>query len=348
MHYIKGSSASIMKENSGVFLPPNEEAILKAVESHKNAKGIILTYPNYFGISYKLDKVIGKIKEKNLKIIVDEAHGAHYGACSSLPENIAPLVDITITSAHKTLPALTGGSYLLSNMEDDSLDFYVSAFMTTSPSYLIMASLDYARFYLETFGEEDYSKLIETAEDMNIKINSLNKVKVLKREDLPLGYEVDLSRYVLILPKGYSGSKMQDYLREKHIQCEMCFHDGVVLILSPCEALTGLEALYKALEEMDMEVLKTDDVKVKYSGRLLEKEFEPFQVFECKDEEIDYKDSLGRVLKEAIVPYPPGITIGCRGEKVDRELIEEIDDYIKENITILGMNNNKIKVCLRK
>ena len=78
-------------------------------------------------------------------------------------------------------------------MEDDSLDFYVSAFMTTSPSYLIMASLDYARFYLETFGEEDYSKLIETAEDMNIKINSLNKVKVLKREDLPLGYEVDLS-----------------------------------------------------------------------------------------------------------------------------------------------------------
>ena len=153
---------------------------------------------------------------------------------------------------------------------------------------------------------------------------------------------------MLILPKGYSGSKMLDYLREKHIQCEMCFHDGVVLILSPCEALTGLEALYKALEEMDMEVLKTDDVKVKYSGRLLEKEFEPFQVFECKDEEIDYKDSLGRVLKEAIVPYPPGIPIGCPGEKVDRELIEEIDDYIKENITILGMNNNKIKVCLRK
>ena len=348
VHYIKGSSASIMKENSGVFLPPDEEAILKAVESHKNAKGIILTYPNYFGISYKLHKVIEKIKEKNLKIIVDEAHGAHDGACSSLPENIAPLVDITITSAHKTLPALTGGSYLLSNMEDDNLDFYVSAFMTTSPSYLIMASLDYARFYLETYGEEDYSNLIEIAEDIRLKINSLNKVKVLSKEDLPLGYEVDLSRYVLILPMGYSGSKMQDYLREKNIQCEMCFHDGVVLILSPWEALKGLETLYKVLEEMDMDILKTEDVKVKYSGRLLEKEFEPFEVFACKDEEIDYKDSLGRVLKEAIVPYPPGIPIGCPGEKVDKELIEEIHDYIKENITILGMNNKKIKVCLKK
>ncbi len=348
VHYIKGSSASIMKENSGVFLPPDEESILEAVESYKNAKGIILTYPNYFGISYKLHRVMEKLKENKLKIIVDEAHGAHYGACNRLPENIASLVDITITSAHKTLPALTGGSYLLSNIKDSSLDFYVSAFMTTSPSYLIMASLDYARFYLETFGEEDYSNLIDIAEDMKVKINSLNKVKVLKREDLPLGYEVDLSRYVLVLPMGYSGSKLQDYLREKHIQCEMCFHDGVVLILSPWEALEGLEVLYKVLEEMDMEILKTEDVKVKYSGRLLEKEFEPFEVFTCKDEEIDYKDSLGRVLKEAIVPYPPGIPIGCPGEKVDMELIEEIHDYIKEDITVLGMNNNMIKVCIRK
>ena len=173
-------------------------------------------------------------------------------------------------------------------------------------------------------------------------------MKVLSKEDLPLGYEVDLSRYVLILPMGYSGSKMQDYLREKNIQCEMCFHDGVVLILSPWEALKGLETLYKVLEEMDMDILKTEDVKVKYSGRLLEKEFEPFEVFACKDEEIDYKDSLGRVLKEAIVPYPPGIPIGCPGEKVDKELIEEIDEYIKENTTILGMVDNKIKVCFMK
>ena len=71
-------------------------------------------------------------------------------------------------------------------------------------------------------------------------------------------------------------------------------------------------------------------------------------MFTCKDEEIDYKDSLGRVLKEAIVPYPPGIPIGCPGEKVDMELIEEIHDYIKEDITVLGMNNNMIKVCIRK
>lgn len=345
VHFINVDSSSILKEDSGVFLPVNEEDVMKAVEKFKNAKGIILTYPNYFGIAYNLESLIKKLKDNKLKVIIDEAHGAHFGICNELPKNIASLADITICSAHKTLPALTGGSYLFSNMEDDSLDFYVSAFMTTSPSYLIMASLDYARYYLETYGKDDYKRLIEIAEYMKKRIESLNKVKVLKKEDLPLGYEIDLSRYVLILPNEYSGKILQDYLREEGIQCEMCFHDGVVLILSPCDAEKNLEKLYYSLKKMDMNILKDQDINVKYSGRTLEKVLEPFEVFSCKDELIDYKDSIGRVLKEAIVPYPPGIPIACQGEKIDKELIEEIEEYIKQEITVLGINDNKIKVC---
>jgi len=94
-----------------------------------------------------------------------------------------------------------------------------------------------------------------------------------------------------------------------------------------------------------MNILKDQDINVKYSGRTLEKVLEPFEVFSCKDELIDYKDSIGRVLKEAIVPYPPGIPIACQGEKIDKELIEEIEEYIKQEITVLGINDNKIKVC---
>ena len=177
VHWIKGGENSLLNKERGIFLPPNEESILDAAIKYKDAKGIILTYPNYFGISYDLRKVIKKLKERNLRVIIDEAHGAHYGICERLPKNIASLADITITSAHKTLPALTGGSYLLSNLEDGNLDFYVSSFMTTSPSYLIMASLDYARFYLETYGKEDYEKLIDIAEAMKGKIDRIIYVK---------------------------------------------------------------------------------------------------------------------------------------------------------------------------
>lgn len=67
-------------------------------------------------------------------------------------------------SAHKTLPALTQGAYLLVNEDNDIIDFYIKLFTTTSPSYLIMASLDYARYYLDTYGKDDYDKLINESE----------------------------------------------------------------------------------------------------------------------------------------------------------------------------------------
>ena len=209
--------------DGGLFLPPDKNNIYSALQKCDNPKGIILTYPNYFGISYDMEEIIKDLKKRGLKVIIDEAHGAHYGVCENLPKNIAPIADYTVVSAHKTLPALTGGAYLLVNDENENIDFYISAFMTTSPSYLIMASLDYARYYLSKYGEEDYRNLIKKAEKEKKKLNELGKVRVLSKEELPKGYDIDLSRYVLILPKGYSGGKLQDYLRSKKIQCEMSF-----------------------------------------------------------------------------------------------------------------------------
>lgn len=347
VHYIECGKRNILKDARGVFLPPEEEDIMDAVKKYENAKGIILTYPNYFGISYNLESVIKFLKEKKLRIIVDEAHGAHYGISRNLPDNMASLADITITSAHKTLPSLTGGSYLLSNIEDDKINFYISAFMTTSPSYLIMASLDYARFYLDTYGEKDYDMLICEAEKMRKKINDLNKVKILSKEDLPKGYEIDCSRYVLVLPKGYSGSILQDYFRKNSIQCEMCFADGVVLILSPFECRKNLNTLYNVIKNMDMEILKDNYIENEidlFEGSP-KKALEPYEVFNYKAEEIDFDKGNGRILKESIVPYPPGIPIACPGEVVDKILIEKINECMNNNITILGMKDRKIKVC---
>lgn len=348
VHWIECDNSLILEKSSGIFLPPDEESIIKAVNKYDKAKGIILTYPNYFGISYDLEKIIGYIKEKNLKVVIDEAHGAHYGITDKLPKNIAPLVDIAIVSAHKTLPALTGGSYLLSNLEDNTkLDFYVSAFMTTSPSYLIMTSLDYARFYLDAYGKEDYENLIMVAEEYKKKINDLNKLHILSKEDLPENYEIDLSRYVLILPKGYNGGKLLDYFREHSVQCEMSFSDGVVLILSPCRAKEDLNTLYKVIKDMDMEELK--DESIENNINLFEntpvKVLEPYEVFEIQGEDINYKEAEGRILKEAIVPYPPGIPVASPGEKVDSYLIKKIDKCLKDKVTILGMKGELIKVC---
>lgn len=330
--------------DGGLFLPPNKENIYKTLEGCKAPKGIILTYPNYFGISYDIEEVIKDLKSKGLKIVIDEAHGAHYGVCDSLPKNIASLADYTVVSAHKTIPALTGGSYLLVNDESEEVQFYISAFMTTSPSYLIMASLDYGRYYLENYGKEDYEKLIEVAEERKKDINWLGKVRVLAKEDLPQGYDLDLSRYVLVLPKGYSGGKLQEYLRSNKIQCEMSFFSGVVLILSPANAKVGLEGLYRALEELDMDLLKDEEKSIKFNYVMPEKGMEPYEVFKHKGEWVNLEAAVGRVTKEAIVPYPPGIPLVSSGERITKEIVDRINNYICEGVGIIGVKDREVLV----
>ena len=144
----------VIHEDKGIFLPPTEKEIYKALEECSNAKGIILTYPNYFGIGYDIFDTLKELKESGLSIIIDGAHGAHYGISEKLPKSIVTYADYVVLSAHKTLPSLTQGSYLLVN-NDNNVDFYLKAFMTTSPSYLIMSSLDYSRYYLDNYGKKD-------------------------------------------------------------------------------------------------------------------------------------------------------------------------------------------------
>lgn len=328
----------------GVFLPPDKKRIYEALNKCNNPKGIILTYPNYFGISYRLDEIIQDLKSRGMKIVIDAAHGAHYGVTEKLPTNIASLADYTVVSAHKTIPALTGGSYLLVNDKSEDIEFYMSAFMTTSPSYLIMASLEYARYYLERYGKEDYDELIDIANKVRDKINILGKLKVLSQDDMIDGYEIDLSRYVLTLPIGYSGHKLLEYLRKKCIQSEMSFHLGVVLILSPSNAKEGLNNLYKAIKELDMNLLKDESIVVKFDSIIPEKAMDPYEVFNKSGKYILLEEAENQIVKESLVPYPPGVPIISSGEIITKEIIKIIGKYIEVGHTVIGVKDRKIKI----
>ena len=286
--------------------------------------------------------ILRKLKEKGLTIIIDGAHGAHYGISGKLPKSIVKYADYIVLSAHKTLPSLTQGSYLLVN-NDNNIDFYLKSFMTTSPSYLIMSSLDYSRYYLDIYGEEDYDRLIDLANKWSVKINKLNKVSVLKEEDLPMGYNLDLSRYIFTLPKGYSGHKLLDYLRSMKIQCEMSFDGGVVLILSPFNNEEDFEKIYNSINKLNLSSLR-DNKYQNYYNIIPKKVLEPYEVFDKSFEYVDIDESIGKISKEALIPYPPGIPLICGGEIISIEVIEIIKGYIKNNKSVIGLYNNLIKV----
>lgn len=330
-------------DDMDIFLPPCKEKIYSALERCKNPKGIILTYPNYFGIGYdEVEEVIKDLKSKGLKIIIDGAHGAHFGINEDLPKSLVKEANYIVLSAHKTLPSLTQGGFILTNGENN-IEFYLRAFMTTSPSYLIMASLDYSRYYLEKYGKEDYERTINLCEKWREKINSINGIHIIDIDDLPEGYNIDKTRYNILLQGEYSGHLLLDKLRKRKIQCEMSWSKGVVLILSPFNEEEDFEKIYNALMDIDMDLLKCKEIKG-FNSIIPEKMYEPFEVFNKKWEEVLLKDAEGKAVKEAIIPYPPGIPLVSSGEVISREVIEIIEGYLKGGREVIGINNNKVRV----
>ncbi|WP_244835177.1 aminotransferase class I/II-fold pyridoxal phosphate-dependent enzyme [Clostridium sp. BJN0001] len=333
-------------KDTGIPLPPNENQIFNALKKDKKIKGVILTYPSYYGITYDIRSVIKKLKEKEMKVIVDSAHGAHFGLSKNLPDNISDLADYTVLSAHKTLPALTQSAYLAVNDLNSNVEFYIGSFISTSPSYILMSSLDYARYYMDTYAKKDYENLITLMKYWKDKINNETHFNILSKDDLKIygNYDVDLSRYVVVTEKGYSGHKLLKYLREKKIQCEMSFERGVVLIFSPFNDNNDFKKVFNALLEIDINKIKENHSYFDMIYKIHEKKLEPYEVFSSESEFVFYKNAIGKVLKESIVPYPPGIPLVCAGEVLNEADINIIDEYVNNNKDIIGVYDKKVNI----
>ena len=170
--------------------------------------------------------------------------------------------------------------------------------------------------------------------------------KILSKEDITEGYYIDKSRYVMTLPVGFSGSKLFDYLLENSIQSEMSYSRGVVLILSPFNTREDFEKIYRAIVSLDMEVLRDDKKKIEYKKVNNIKVLEPFEVHNKKYEEVELNEAVGRISKDFVVPYPPGIPMLLPGEKITEDIIKNIRWYQGRFISILGIYYNRIKVVI--
>lgn len=327
------------------------EHFFSMLEEHEDIKGIVITYPNYYGITSDLKLIIRECRKRGIRVLVDCAHGAHFGIHKDLPES--PLVlgaDMVVMSAHKTLPSLTQTAYLHVNNKDfiEKADFYSGVFLSTSPSYMLMASLDYARAFLEYKGYNSYDKLLLKIKEIKEKINSLSYVKAVDKKYLKddikkYNIDIDESRIVLNLKNGLSGHKLLEYLRRCKVQAEMSDEHNVVLICSPFNNEEDYDKLIYALTKIDEEIIK-EKTKPIYNCSLPEKIIAPFEVFNKPKETVDLYMADGRICGENIIPYPPGIPLVMMGEKIEKEHIDIINHYIKYGVTVIGIENNKIKI----
>ncbi|MBQ8897040.1 MAG: aminotransferase class V-fold PLP-dependent enzyme [Clostridia bacterium] len=276
---------------------------------------VYVTSPDYLGNITDIAP-LARVCHKNGAILaVDNAHGAYLKFAPGMTHPIDAGADICCDSAHKTLPVLTGGAYLHVSpsapvLLHDEARAALNLFGTTSPSYLILASLDGANAYIADGFSEKLGALSEKISEMKARLSSLGYVFC---GDEPTKLTLDAKAY------GYRGDRLGTMLEEKGVICEFFDPDFTVMMLSCENRGEDLERIEQILGETE----KRDAHASPPPGyRALKKAMPPKDAMTALSIELPVDECLGRVLASVRVGCPPAVPIAVCGEVIDCHAIE--------------------------
>lgn len=347
---ISGASpVYIEPEISGVFSTfgsISPEKIELAFKNHPDIKAFILTSPTYYGIGSDLQKIADICHSHGALLLVDEAHGSHFAFSDKLPKTALSCgADMVSQSTHKTLNSMTQSSMLHvkgSLVDISKVDAALKIVQSTSPSYILMASLDAARQNAALNGRTAVCSMLDIASYIRSALSSIDGVSCPENVDGNEVFSFDKTRIVFSV-KGMSGFYLSEILFEKYnICCEMADNYNVVSIIGSSDSYEDADRLINAVKETAATV---------NSGKI--KEFSlphrppmamtPRKAFFAKSTRTNFKDSVGKVSAEMIAPYPPGIPVIYPGEVITEEIYEFISEAIKDGRHIHGFSDKSME-----
>ena len=305
--------------------PISPDALEKAiVETDPTA--VYLTGPDYIGHVADIAALAAVCHKHGVLLMVDNAHGAYLRFLSPSRHPIDLGADICCDSAHKTLPALTGAAYLhvahtAPTLFREQAKSALSRYGSTSPSYLILQSLDRVNAYLA----DGYSdKLSATSRRVDALRNVLRDHGFAMVEEEPLK--------LTLLPKafGYTGNAIAQILRDNNVECEFCDPDHVVLMFTP--ESTSFDAVETVLTSVK-QCSPLSSVPPE-SGRA-EQAVSPKDTLFCPRETVAVSDAIGRVLAEETVGCPPAVPIVVCGERITENTADAFRYYGIETCVVI-------------
>lgn len=338
-------------KKTGIPLGVTAEDLKKVITANPDAQAILITRPGYYGIATQLSEISKLAKTYKMPLLVDEAHGAHFCFHGDFPKPAITLgADLCVQSLHKTMPALTQCAILHGSnkglIERSIIEKTVSMVQTTSPSYLLMASIDIARNYMENKGRDLYDNLKHSISDFYVELCKNTCIKRVACDGS--SYETDFSRIVLNFESTYlSGFEAEKILRTRFgIIAEMADLKNIVLIATPFHISKDFDKLLVALKFISEEFCggKTNRELPPWPHNLPERIVPLRQALLNSGEEISLNDATGRVSGGYITPYPPGIPLIIPGEIIKKEIVDFVDILLRENYPVHGINNQQIRV----
>lgn len=343
-------------EKYGIQAGITAEQVKEQLIIHPEVKAVVITSPTYEGMVSEIEEIVKVAHSYRIPVIVDEAHGAHFGYSEAFPESSVRLgADIVIHSVHKTLPAFTQTALIHINgpyVDYDKVKRYLGIYQTSSPSYVLMSGISNCIRLLKEKKDELFSVYEQNLIDFYRSIRSLKHIVVYQPEQRVEGSDgrdnhkvaFDLSK-IVIFTKFSSLSSVELYNRllyEYKIQCEMVERDYVLAMTSIADTKSGLDRLRDALLEIDNKITVGRD---QYHGLTymignLTLALTPYQAYNHKKECINFKHCIGKIAGDYIYLYPPGIPILVPGEQITKQVIDILCDYKRAGLVVKGLVND--------
>lgn len=339
-----------MDLTQGIALGINPKAVETVLIENPEIKAVLITYPTYHGIGCDLEEIARIVHHYGKILLVDEAHGAHFGLSPQLPKPaLACGADGVVQSTHKTLPAFTQCAMVHiqgPRIDRERLRMMLRIHQTSSPSYILMASLDWATYFYQTQGPEIMKELLEAIEAFRAALAELSDYEILGQEAIGKGYihQVDPTR-LWIHHRSISGDTLSQILRRDYqIQMELSSSYGILGIATVGTTKDDLIKLLEALKEIAHRHRNQPYQGEHSSGIPLEQpQWFPQQVYGPREAIYKRKKTVplgacdGMVAATTIVPYPPGIPLLVPGERIAPGMAAYLASMLDRGMEVLGV-----------
>ncbi|KAK7312393.1 hypothetical protein VNO77_36208 [Canavalia gladiata] len=337
--------------------------VLKAIQElemeGKKVAAVFITSPTYHGICSNLSEISELCHSRKIPLVVDEAHGAHFGLHSKLPNSaLQQGADLTVQSTHKVLCSLTQSSmlHMSGNLVDkEKISRCLQTLQTSSPSYLLLASLDAARAQLSERPDIVFNQAIGLAYEARCKLKQIPGISVLENSSFPTLLPIDPLRLTVGFWRlGLSGYEVDEILyRDYGIVCELVGNKSItyVLNLGTCRdhvqrlllGLKHLAATYASFQQPEERVLTGHAPFEDTIMSLI-----PRDAFFASKRKVAIKESLGKVSGELICPYPPGIPVLIPGEVITKKAVDYLLHVKSKGVDISGASDpllSSVVIC---
>lgn len=346
--YINPEYIEMYGINSGI----SPEVVRYELSENPDIKAVIITSPTYEGVVSDVQRIAEIVHKRGIPLIVDEAHGAHFGLHTGFPQSaVKSGADIVIQSVHKTLPSLTQTALLhirsdIVNVSE--VERFLHIYQSSSPSYVLMSSIDECINKLKSDGLFLFEPYVKRLEVMLTHEKQLTHLKIVGREIVGKNavYDLDPSKIVIsVRGTSYTGSRLYKEMLEKyHLQLEMASGDYAIAMTSPMDTEDGLLRLFMAMVEIDRDMrIYGDDTKNEVVNYMIPKPIVMENIYKATHsdtEELLIENAVGKISNEFVYLYPPGSPILAPGELITNDIVKLINDYKTSGLSVEGLRDS--------